>query len=109
RDTGLGIPAEMLDRIFEPFAQVEPAEGATSSGLGIGLTLARSLVEMHGGGLEAASDGPGRGSEFTVRLPLAGSQRDVRPARPSAAGMETISSRILIVDDNRDAAESLGV
>jgi signal transduction histidine kinase/FixJ family two-component response regulator len=107
RDTGIGIPAAMLGRIFEPFAQIESEDGS-SGGLGIGLTLARSLVEMHGGRILAHSEGPGRGSEFSVRLPLAEAPAprvvDMRPAPAS-----TQRSRILVVDDNRDAAESLAV
>ena len=69
RDNGLGIPADMLARVFEMFSQVERTLKRTQGGLGIGLTLARTLVEMHGGRIEAHSEGLGRGSEFTVRLP----------------------------------------
>jgi PAS domain S-box-containing protein len=69
RDTGIGIAPEMLPRIFELFTQVDPAEGRTQGGLGIGLTLVKNLVELHGGSVQARSDGLGKGSEFTVRLP----------------------------------------
>jgi PAS domain S-box-containing protein len=72
RDTGTGIPAEMLPRVFEPFTQIEGHLDRAQGGLGIGLTLVKSLVEMHGGTVTAQSEGPGRGSEFAVRLPVAG-------------------------------------
>ncbi|WP_433926822.1 ATP-binding protein [Sorangium cellulosum] len=80
RDTGRGIPAAMLERVFELFTQVDQTIDRSTGGLGLGLTLVRRLVEMHGGSVVAASDGPGRGSEFTVRLPLGGA-----PAPPLAA------------------------
>jgi signal transduction histidine kinase len=70
KDTGIGIPAEMLSRVFELFTQVNPGLDRSHGGLGIGLTVVRRLTEMHGGSVSAASDGPGEGSEFTVRLPL---------------------------------------
>jgi signal transduction histidine kinase len=70
RDDGIGIPADLLPRIFDLFAQGEQGLDRAGAGLGIGLTLVRSLVEMHGGRVEARSDGPGRGSEIEVRLPL---------------------------------------
>ena len=71
KDTGIGIPAEMLPRIFDMFTQVDRSLERSQGGLGIGLTLVRRLVEMHGGTVEAHSDGPGKGSEFVVRLPVA--------------------------------------
>jgi signal transduction histidine kinase len=69
-DTGIGISRDQLQRVFELFAQAHPPHDRSTGGLGIGLSLARHLVEMHGGSLEVNSEGPGRGSEFTVRLPL---------------------------------------
>jgi CheY-like chemotaxis protein/two-component sensor histidine kinase len=111
RDTGLGIPADMLPRVFDMFAQVNRTLKRAQGGLGIGLTLSRNLVELHGGTLSASSPGPGQGSEFTMRLPLARAGRQapeaVRPdeGQPSAGP----ARRILIVDDNRDAAEALGL
>ena len=72
RDTGIGIPREMLTRIFEMFTQVDRSLDRSQGGLGIGLMLVRSLVEMHGGQVSANSEGPGCGSEFVVRLPVAG-------------------------------------
>jgi CheY-like chemotaxis protein/anti-sigma regulatory factor (Ser/Thr protein kinase) len=110
RDTGLGIPAESLPRIFEMFSQVDRNMERAQGGLGIGLTLVRRLIEMHGGTVEARSDGPGRGSEFTVRLPLmeegvVGHQSPATINGPAA----TSKRRILIVDDNQDSAMSLGM
>ena len=107
-DTGVGMPAESLSRVFEMFAQADSRDRRARTGLGIGLSLARSLVEMHGGSLTAASEGKGKGSSFVVRLPLdrSGSVR----ARSSAAVAPRIRERqrILVVDDNRDAADTLG-
>ncbi|MEA2693876.1 MAG: hypothetical protein QOJ16_3263 [Acidobacteriota bacterium] len=103
RDTGIGIPRELLPRIFEPFSQGEDAARG-GSGLGLGLALVKSLVEMHGGTIEAASDGPGQGSIFTLRLPLAPMREEIVP-RPAVSGPRP--HRILIVEDNVDAAESL--
>jgi len=111
KDTGIGIAAHMRERIFELFTQVDASLVHSQGGLGIGLTLARRLVEMHGGTIEARSAGLGHGSEFVVRLPLA---PDVRsPAQPSpAAAREEISAdsaRILVVDDNKDAADTMAM
>jgi PAS domain S-box-containing protein len=110
RDTGVGIPAEHLARIFEMFSQVtSPIEGATE-GLGIGLALARGLLELHGGTIQAGSGGAGKGSEFVVRLPLA-SAEDAVEAAPTVeehgSRYAGVRKKILVVDDNRDAAESL--
>ncbi|MGV3494629.1 MAG: ATP-binding protein [Ramlibacter sp.] len=110
-DNGMGIPAEMLERIFELFAQVGSAQERSQGGLGIGLSLARRLVELHGGTLHAESDGPDRGSCFVIDLPLP-AQAAERPAPiavrdPAADG--TRPRRVLVVDDNRDAAETLGM
>jgi signal transduction histidine kinase len=106
-DNGIGIDADMLARVFELFMQGDHPRERSGGGLGIGLTLARRLVEMHGGRLEARSDGADRGSEFSVRLPLA-----LRPVREAAREHERESEllsrrRVLVVDDNRDAAEML--
>ena len=109
RDTGLGIPADALPRIFEMFSQVDRNMERAQGGLGIGLTLVRRLVEMHDGKVEARSDGPGRGSEFTVRLPLAAEDAVARPLPPDDGPTATSNRRILIVDDNRDSAMSLGM
>ena len=112
RDTGLGIPADMLPRVFDMFAQVDRTLKRSQGGLGIGLTLARTLVEMHGGRLEARSDGPGQGSEFTVRLPLAPVDQTAEEGRPQAATRPAVGlcpRRVLVVDDSHDAADSLGM
>ncbi|HEX4611272.1 MAG TPA: PAS domain S-box protein, partial [Urbifossiella sp.] len=109
-DTGIGIPAEALPRIFDMFSQVDRSIERNTGGLGIGLALVKGLVEMHGGTVAAASGGQGRGSEFTVRLPAS----TVRPGNPGdvpAAPSGTPSGpgrRILVVDDNRDSAQSMG-
>ena len=108
RDNGVGIPTEMLPRIFEMFTQVDHSLERAQGGLGIGLTLVKRLVEMHGGSIEAHSEGPKRGSEFVVRLPVA---LDLKATQPAAAGGEHAAHRsnrrILVVDDNRDSADSL--
>ncbi len=110
RDTGIGIPAHMLTRIFDMFTQVDRSLEKTHGGLGIGLTLVRRLVEMHGGTVEARSDGPGRGSEFVVTLPTRVGEEPAEALLASADGQQarlTRGRRILVVDDNRDAADCL--
>ena len=94
RDTGLGIPADMLPRVFDMFAQVDRTLKRSQGGLGIGLTLARTLVEMHGGRVEARSGGPGQGSEFIVRLPTGSPEESVAgsPARQRPASRRTDAS-----------------
>lgn len=110
RDNGQGIPPKMLDHIFEMFAQVPGPLDRPLVGLGIGLTLVRRLVEMHGGTVEAKSEGLGRGSTFVVELPVVAVLARPKPvAAPPAAAAKGVRRRILIVDDNRDAAESLAV
>jgi signal transduction histidine kinase/ActR/RegA family two-component response regulator len=109
RDTGMGISQDLLPRVFEPFMQADRHPNRARGGLGIGLTLARNLVEMHGGSIRAYSDGAGRGSEFVVSLPLAVAQAMSQPAPSPQPPTALASQRILVVDDNRDAAESLGM
>jgi CheY-like chemotaxis protein len=108
RDNGVGIPADKLARIFEMFVQVDRSVGQSQGGLGIGLSLANRLVEMHGGTIVAYSPGINEGSEFVVRLPAAmvthRSPNGRRARPPTARGA---SRRILVVDDNRDSAEAL--
>jgi two-component system CheB/CheR fusion protein len=111
KDTGVGIPAELLPCVFDLFKQADRSLARSQGGLGIGLTLVRRLVELHGGRVEAASAGPGRGSEFAIRIPAgapaAASRTDENLQRDElhpAAGR-----RILVVDDNFDSAESLAM
>lgn len=108
-DTGVGIPTEMLPKVFEMFAQVGASIERSQGGLGIGLTLVKRLVEMHGGVVRADSPGPGRGSTFTVRLPLAAPAAAPAPAPASGPGAAGRPLDILVVDDNRDAADSLAL
>jgi CheY-like chemotaxis protein len=108
RDNGIGISTEFQPRIFELFTQGD-RQGRGGGGLGIGLALARRLVVLHGGTLEAFSEGPGRGSRFVLRLPRA-AWHEPAPAEPAAARAPTAAAarlRVLIVDDNQDAADSL--
>jgi PAS domain S-box-containing protein len=108
RDEGIGIPSEQLSRIFEMFAQIDTSLERPNAGLGIGLTLVNRLVELHGGRVEAHSDGPGTGSEFVVFLPTAGPPA-ARQAAPEGEQSMTKRYRMLVVDDNRDSAESLAL
>jgi CheY-like chemotaxis protein len=111
RDTGIGIAAEHLPRLFEMFSQAAPALERSQGGLGIGLALVRGLVELHGGRVEARSAGLGKGSEFIVRLPVVdGSVRhEPQPPQEGDGVANGRKRRILLVDDNRDAADSLAV
>jgi len=107
-DTGIGIPPAMLSQVFDLFVRAEHAERHAPGGLGIGLTLARRLVELHGGEISAASDGPGRGSRFTVRLPrLATTPAGAAAAADDRAALADDPCRVMVVDDNADAAETL--
>src|SRR5207253_514758 len=113
RDSGQGISKEMLGKVFDLFTQAERGLDRAQGGLGIGLTIVRTLVGMHGGTVEARSDGPGKGSEFIVRLPaLARAYAPQEPAGAQAHAEEEpprapACHRVLVVDDNVDAAESL--
>lgn len=108
RDSGVGIPREMLPRVFDMFTQIRSSETRSQGGLGIGLTVVRSLVEMHGGTVTVFSDGPGKGSEFVVCMPLAEIPVQEKALRQNeTCGLA--ASRVLVVDDNRDAADSMGM
>ncbi|CAE6842521.1 Sensor histidine kinase RcsC [Paraburkholderia aspalathi] len=108
RDSGIGIPREHLDSVFEMFSQLAPALERSQGGLGIGLALVRGLAELHGGTVAAFSSGPGSGSEFVIRLPLS----KATPQQSENAPVEmprTAGLRVVIVDDNADAADSLAM
>lgn len=106
KDTGCGISGEALPHIFDPFYQAEHALRSALGGLGIGLTLVRSVIEKHGGTVQARSDGEGKGSEFTIRLPIS-EKAAAPPRRDRGPASVTPAIRILVADDNRDAADSL--
>jgi CheY-like chemotaxis protein len=112
RDNGIGIPPDKLAQVFEMFAQVEGNPERSKAGLGVGLTLARRLVEMQGGKIEVHSPGPGRGSEFIVRMPAL-TEPLAEPGRRPVEDLSTqaahVSRRVLIVDDNEDSAKSLAL
>jgi signal transduction histidine kinase len=121
RDTGVGIPSDLMPTIFNLFTQLDRTSGPTQSGLGIGLALVQRLVEMHGGSVSAHSDGPGQGSEFLIRLPLfirerveseeslgsSNTQSALEQSMTNAEGITRTQRRILVADDNNDALESL--
>ncbi|MGD9943800.1 MAG: PAS domain S-box protein [Burkholderiaceae bacterium] len=110
-DNGVGVDAGAHERIFELFVQESERGGSGNGGLGIGLSLARTLVEQHGGSLTVHSEGRGRGSTFTMRLPVDGGARDAASDDPAAAGVQAagVSSplSVLVVDDNRDSADTM--
>jgi PAS domain S-box-containing protein len=109
RDSGVGIAPELLPEIFNLFTQADASQRRSQGGLGIGLTLVRSLVEMHGGTVEGTSEGLNRGSQFLVRLPLLAEalpQTDISPRRDLPAPAALPTHKILVVDDNLDVAES---
>jgi CheY-like chemotaxis protein len=107
-DTGAGIDPELLTRVFEPFVQAERTLARSQGGLGLGLALVKGLTEMHGGTVRAASPGLGKGATFTVRLPTTERAKEADRAVPPAAPRSERLSRVLVVEDNRDLAESLG-
>jgi CheY-like chemotaxis protein len=110
RDNGIGIGPELLPHVFDLFTQAERSPDRAQGGLGLGLALVKSLVELHGGKVGVSSPGPGRGSEFTVRLPLA-LKTALPPARPETREAETPRNRphVMLVDDNADAANTLAL
>jgi PAS domain S-box-containing protein len=106
-DNGIGIPGDSLESVFQMFTQIPHPSQHGHGGLGIGLSLVRSLVELHGGSIAAASGGIDAGSVFTVRLPLAGKGSQAAPPPQAPAPVQPGGLRLLVVDDNRDAAETL--
>jgi signal transduction histidine kinase/ActR/RegA family two-component response regulator len=106
RDSGIGFPSEDQSRIFDSFVQLDTSRSQAAGGLGLGLTLVRALVQMHGGRVAATSEGAGRGAQFTVHLPLAGAPEAAAPIVPVTAARDS-ARRILVVDDNVDAADTL--
>jgi len=109
RDDGIGMEARLVDRVFDLFTQAERTPDRSQGGLGLGLALARSLVELHGGSVAAASAGPGLGSTFTVRLPRFAQENLAAPKPAPVAAIAAGALRILVVDDNLDAAQTLGL
>jgi len=110
KDRGIGLDSDSLPSIFEMFSQVKGALDRSEGGLGIGLALVKGLVTLHGGRIEAASDGLGRGSEFRVWLPIPKHQvANVKDSSINDIRLPVIARRVLIVDDNEDAAQSLGM
>lgn len=107
QDTGVGMDPELVSRLFDPFSQAEQGLARSEGGLGLGLALTKGLVDLHGGKVEALSDGAGRGSTFRVRLPLAaaGPAPDPKPERDAAQG----GLRVVVIEDNRDTAESMSL
>jgi signal transduction histidine kinase len=106
-DTGQGIPQPMLERIFDMFTQVQEFRDRTQGGLGIGLTLAKRLIELHGGTIEARSEGPGQGSVFTVRIPVSQAVDAYAVPAPGSLVESSVECRVLIAEDNPDAAEMM--
>jgi len=118
RDDGIGIPSELMPRIFNLFTQLDRTSGPSQSGLGIGLALVQRLVEMHGGSVAAHSEGPGQGSEFVIRIPTWSREKlesgptsnlpsELEQSMMNAEGAARTQRRILVADDNNDALESL--
>jgi CheY-like chemotaxis protein len=107
RDTGIGIAPEVLPAIFNMFVQEHQAIDRADGGLGLGLTIVRSMVELHGGTVKAHSAGRGHGSEFTIRLPICTAEATVKAATATAQQPAVEGRRILVVDDNADAADLL--
>ena len=106
RDNGIGISADMLPRLFTPFTQARGAVDRSEGGLGVGLSLVRGLVTLHGGTVRASSAGPSRGSEFTVRLPMGEPAPESASDPDAGVAVSGAGLRIIVIDDNQDAAET---
>lgn len=110
KDNGMGIPAPAMGRLFQIFSQIERSRPHSQGGLGIGLSIVKTFIELHGGRVQAESDGEGRGSTFTLTIPLARSAAEAAAALPQAEPRRAMQpQRILIVDDNADSADSLSL
>jgi PAS domain S-box-containing protein len=109
RDNGMGIPVEMLEYVFTPFAQLDRSFEHADGGGGIGLTLAKKLIELHRGAIEARSAGRGKGTEFLIHLPVTAAAPATRARAPEKRADASVSRRVLIADDNHDAAVSLSM
>lgn len=107
KDSGIGIEREMLGRLFEPFAQADRSLDRSLGGLGLGLALVKGIAELHGGSVRADSDGAGQGARFAVTLPLDGTGSDITVSTQCLAGRAARSKKLLIIEDNRDSADSL--
>lgn len=110
RDSEIGIPQAMLDKVFDLFTQVEPTRQRAYGGLGIGLTLVKRLVEMHDGAISAESEGEGKGSQFIVRLPIGKSSMSAKDRHQPTPGLRKPDAKhrkVIVIDDNIDSAESL--
>jgi CheY-like chemotaxis protein len=105
-DSGVGISQDMLPRVFDLFTQDDRTAHRSHTGLGVGLALARRLIELHGGSIEAQSDGAGRGSTFTMRMPVSNRIADARPAAATPVAPR-ISRRVVVIDDNPSAARAI--
>jgi PAS domain S-box-containing protein/excisionase family DNA binding protein len=109
QDDGLGISCDALAHVFDMFRQVDGSLERSQGGLGIGLTVVRRLVELHGGSINAQSEGLGKGSEFTVRLPVAANSAGARTPKCAPSAASVSKRRILVVDDNKDSGDTLGI
>jgi signal transduction histidine kinase/ActR/RegA family two-component response regulator len=109
KDDGVGIPGDMLARVFEMFVQVGQGAPASARGLGVGLALVKRVVELHGGSVTASSEGAGRGSEFTLRLPIAAAARPLAVAAQPTAQEAAKPCRLLVIEDHADARDSLAM
>jgi CheY-like chemotaxis protein len=108
-DNGTGIPRDMLAKVFDLFVQVDNSLERTTGGLGVGLTIAKKLVELHGGSIEAQSEGPGMGSSFVVRLPIVLQLVNAQSASEDRSADLQSDRRVLVADDNEDSAQSLAM